>query len=46
MQWRLRSFVAAIIASAVSADSDRAIRSGCDGFISKPIGAGFDAQIE
>jgi len=43
---QIAGLVVAIIVSAVSADSDRTIRSGCDGFINKPIGADFEAQIE
>ena len=41
-----KGLIVAVTASAMSADSDKAIRSGCDGCITKPIGADFEDEIE
>jgi len=41
-----KGLIVAVTASAMSADSDKAIRSGCDGCITKPIGVDFEDQIE
>ncbi len=38
--------IIAVTASAMSADSEQAIESGCDAHIAKPIGADFENQIE
>ena len=41
-----KGLIVAVTASAMSADSEKAIRSGCDACITKPIGADFEDQIE
>lgn len=38
--------IAAVTASVMSADSEKAIQSGCDAYISKPIGADFEDRVE
>jgi CheY-like chemotaxis protein len=38
--------IVAVTASVMSADSEKAIKSGCDSYISKPIGADFEDRIE
>lgn len=38
--------IVAVTASAMSSDSQKAIASGCDGFISKPVGGDFEQQVE
>ena len=38
--------IIAVTASVMSADSQKAIKSGCDNYISKPIGADFEDRIE
>ena len=38
--------IVAVTASVMSVDSEAAVESGCDTFISKPIGADFEARIE
>lgn len=38
--------IVAVTASAMSSDSDKAIKSGCDDHISKPIGADFEERIQ
>jgi len=38
--------IVAVTASVLSADSDKAIKSGCDAYISKPIGADFEDRVE
>ena len=38
--------IVAVTASAMSADSEKAIRSGCNDCITKPIGADFEDRIE
>lgn len=38
--------IVAVTASAMSADSDKAIRSGCDDHIPKPIGPDFEDRLE
>lgn len=37
--------IIAVTASAMSSDSRKAIDSGCDGFIAKPIGDDFESQV-
>ncbi len=37
--------IVAVTASVMSADSDKAIKSGCDDYISKPIGDDFEERI-
>lgn len=41
-----KGLIVAVTASVMSADSEKAIRSGCDEYISKPIGVDFEQQIE
>ncbi len=38
--------IVAVTASALSADSNKAIQSGCDDHIAKPIGPDFEARID
>jgi len=38
--------IVAVTASVMSADSEKAIESGCDAYISKPIGADFEDRVE
>ena len=38
--------IVAVTASVMSADSEKAINSGCDEYIPKPIGADFEDQVE
>lgn len=38
--------IVAVTASAMSADSDKAIKSGCDDHIAKPIGPDFEERIQ
>jgi len=38
--------IVAVTASAMSKDSEKAIESGCDDFIAKPIGEDFEQRIE
>ena len=38
--------IVAVTASVMSADSDKAINSGCDAYIPKPIGADFEEKVE
>lgn len=38
--------IVAVTASAMSSDSDKAIKSGCDDHISKPIGPDFEERIQ
>lgn len=38
--------IVAVTASAMSSDSRKAIKSGCNYFISKPIGEDFEGRIE
>jgi CheY-like chemotaxis protein len=38
--------IVAVTASVMSADTEKAIRSGCDKYIPKPIEADFEEQIE
>ena len=37
--------ILAVTASATSADCEKAIKSGCNGYISKPIGADFEDRV-
>lgn len=41
-----RGAIIAVTASAMSAESEKAIQSGCDAHIAKPIGADFEDRIE
>ena len=41
-----RGTIVAVTASAMSSDSERAIKSGCDAFIPKPIGEDFEQRVE
>lgn len=38
--------IVAVTASVMSADSEKAIKSGCDEYIPKPIGADFEDRVE
>ena len=38
--------IVAVTASVMSVDSDKAIESGCDDYIAKPIGNDFEDRIE
>ena len=38
--------IVAVTASVMSADSEKAINSGCDAYIPKPIGADFEEKVE
>ena len=38
--------IVAVTASVMSADSEKAIKSGCNDYLSKPIGADFEDRIE
>jgi len=41
-----KGLIVAVTASVMSADTDKAISSGCDLYIPKPIGADFEERIE
>jgi len=38
--------IVAVTASVMSADSEKAIKSGCDDYIAKPIGEDFEDKVE
>lgn len=41
-----QGLIVAVTASVMSADSEKAIKSGCDEYISKPISADFEEKLE
>ncbi|MDX2504164.1 MAG: response regulator [Gammaproteobacteria bacterium] len=41
-----QGLIVAVTASVMSADSEKAIKSGCDEYIAKPIGADFEERLE
>ncbi len=41
-----KGLIVAVTASVMSADTGKAIKSGCDEYISKPIGEDFEERLE